>query len=94
MKTLMGAIVQNDNKRLGWLDIVKPNSQDVNTNSYPKAMLHASRGIRKILCGPGRSQMQMRNYPSKNNSVLNSSQNDSENDSKKTIPKAKKLFQA
>ena len=36
--------------------------------------------------------MQMRDYLSRNNSVLNCSKNDSENNSKRTIPKAENFF--
>ena len=53
MKTLVRATVQNSSGRLGYLDAVKPNSQDVNTNSYPKATLHAGSGVRAILRGLG-----------------------------------------
>ena len=87
-KVLVRATVQNSGGRLRWLDAVRPDSQDVIINSYPKATLHAGSGVGGILRSPGGGQMQMRDYPSRNNSVLNCSENDSENDSKGTIPKA------
>ena len=89
MKTLMEATVQNSGGRLGSLDAVGSDSQNVNTNFYPKATLHAGSGVGGILHDPDWCQMEMRDYLSRNNSFLNRSEDDSENDSKKTIPKAK-----
>ena len=89
MKVLVRATVQNSGERLGWLDTVKPDSQDVNNNSYPEATLHVGSGVGGILRGLSRGQMQICDYLLMNNSVLNHSKNDSENDNKRMIPKAK-----
>ena len=85
--------MQNSGGRLGWLDVVRPNFQDVSTNSYLEATLHKGSGVVGILRSPGGGEIQMCNYPSRNNSVLNLLENDSENDSKRTIPKAENSFE-
>ena len=93
MKALVGTTFQNSSRRLGWLGVVRPHSQNVNTNSYPNATMYAGSEVGGILRGLSKGEMQIRDYPSRNNSVLNRSENDTKNDSKKTIPKAKNSFE-